>query len=212
MSVAIVDNRGDYGAVIVSASNLQIDHSALSVPPSTGIVLLQNEIPDNTNIAIAQQARAQNIPVMLNAAPFRNIPTALEPLIDILVLNRIEAEQYFKRPFANADEVASALTRTRSPIHTLIVTLGEDGLVYRDKSARVDTKSACSVVVHSTHGAGDMFCGALASQLITANSLSTALDYAMAAAACHVSATPDQRSHIDSANVNAMLVQLNQRQ
>lgn len=205
MSVAIVDANGDYGAVIVSAANLEIDSNAIELPESTGLLLLQNEIPDSQNIALAKQARALEIPVMLNAAPYRALSSHFEKLIDILILNRVEATAYFDTQLATVIDVEAALTTTRSSIDTLIVTLGKDGLVYCDENRQATIRSAFSVPVSSSHGAGDMFCGALASRLVAGSNLDEALTYAMAAAAWHVSSNQTERSSFDADAINRLI-------
>jgi ribokinase len=198
MSVAIVDDNGDYGAVIVSASNLDINSDAIEFPVSMGMLVLQNEIDESTNITLAQQARAAGIPVMLNAAPYRSLPNELVNSIDILVLNRVEASAFLNAQISGVADCKFALNSTDSCINTIIITLGAEGLVYRGPDNTVHTKPAYSVSVISSHGAGDMFCGALASSLLGDASLDQALDYAMAAAAWHVSTAILHRSNLDT--------------
>jgi len=205
MSVAIVDANGDYGAVIVSASNQNIDTATIEFPDSAGILLLQNEIPEHANLELAQHASKHNIPVMLNAAPYRTLSMQLEGLIDLLVLNRVEAEQFFGQQLQTNDEVATVLDKAKPSIPTIIVTLGEDGLVYRDSKGQVHRKTAYPVAVQSSHGAGDMFCGALASRILKGELSSQALDYAMAAAACHVSTPLDMRSKLNTEAIQLLL-------
>lgn len=205
MSVAIVNKHGDYGAVIVSASNQKINCDRIAFPESTGIVLLQNEIPDTANLALATNARTRNISVILNAAPYRKLSAKLESLINILVLNRVEAEQFFDSRFADTEELKTMLSKAQSSINTIVVTLGEDGLVYRDRCGQVHYRPACSVRVYSSHGAGDMFCGALASRLVIEADLHEALNYAMASAAWYVSATLDERSELNEQAVAQLL-------
>ena len=94
MSVAIFDDDGDYGAVIVSGANLAITPAQAGVELlSQGKVLvLQNEIPEVVNEAVARHARDLGITTILNAAPARPFSTSLPDLVDILVVNAIEAE------------------------------------------------------------------------------------------------------------------------
>jgi ribokinase len=205
MSVAIVNSQGDYGAVIVSASNQNIDCDHIAFPESTGLVLLQNEIPDTANLALAANAKAHNIPVILNAAPYCKLSAAFESFIDILILNRVEAEQFFDSRFINTEDIKTRLSEAQSTINTIVVTLGEDGLVYRDSCGQVHYRPACSVRVCSSHGAGDMFCGALASRLVTEADFHEALDYAMATAAWYVSATLDERSKLNEQAIERLL-------
>ena len=93
MSVAIVDAAGSYGAVVVSAANRVINASAITLPADTRIVMLQNEVPEAVNIAVAHTARARGARVLLNAAPMRSMAQELLALVDILVVNRVEAAE-----------------------------------------------------------------------------------------------------------------------
>ena len=96
MSVAISDASGDYGAVIVSGANLLVDPAAFAEPglwQGARALILQNEMPDATNIAAARAARAAGATVCLNAAPYRPLSEELAALVDLLVVNAIEAEE-----------------------------------------------------------------------------------------------------------------------
>ena len=55
---------------------------------------------------------------------------------------------------------------------------------------------ALPVQVHSSHGAGDAFAGALAARLAQGADLPNALGYAQMAAALHVASTPAERESI----------------
>ena len=82
MSVAIFDDEGDYGAVIVSGANLAIaPEQATDELLSRGKVLvIQNEIPELVNEAVARRARERGLIIILNAAPARAFSTALPGL------------------------------------------------------------------------------------------------------------------------------------
>ena len=96
MSVAISDAGGDYGAVIVSGANLLVDPAALADPglwQGARALILQNEMPDAINVAAARAARTAGATVCLNAAPYRPLSEELAALVDLLVVNAIEAEE-----------------------------------------------------------------------------------------------------------------------
>ncbi|MGR3503380.1 PfkB family carbohydrate kinase [Pseudaestuariivita sp.] len=175
MSAAIVDAAGDYGAVIVSAANLEIDVSQIEVPPVTEVVLLQNEVPEAVNLAVAEKAKAIGAQVWLNAAPARPLSPALLGGLDMVVVNRVEAE---------------ALGKIACPVLT---TLGSAGVFYQGKAF-----PAYAVEVISTHGAGDMFQGALAAEWVRIKDMAQAIDFAQAAAALHVSSDLDARTRLDA--------------
>src|SRR3984893_4204415 len=81
MSVAIIDAEGDYGAVIVSGTNLRLSNKDLEeareVIRSAQVLVLQNEVLEATNVAAAQLAKDYRIRVIVNAAPARTLETEL---------------------------------------------------------------------------------------------------------------------------------------
>jgi len=196
MSVAIVTGEGDYGAVIVSAANLSFDATRIEIPGSVRFVLLQNEVPEAANAALAAKARADGAKVILNAAPARPFDTDLRSKIDLLIANRVEAAMLSGRALetdADATAVAESLAAGRCDT---IVTLGGDGAVFAPAGGTPQHRPAPPVDVRSSHGAGDAFAGALAARLALGADLPDALGYAQAAAALHVSSTPAERESI----------------
>ena len=59
MSVSIFDDDGDYGAVIVSGANLAIapGQAGIELLSQGKVLVLQNEIPEAVNEAVARRAR-----------------------------------------------------------------------------------------------------------------------------------------------------------
>lgn len=184
MSAAILDAQGAYGAVTVSAANLHIVADDISVPQGTRLVILQNEIPEAVNLYVARLAKAAGAQVWLNAAPARHLSAPLQDLIDLMIVNRGEAAFY-----------AGDWPRDRC-----LCTLGEEGVRYLDRQY-----PSYGVDVVSTHGAGDMFVGALAARVVGGVSVDTAVGFAQAAAALHVALDLDARQHLTAAKVEAFL-------
>lgn len=182
MSAAIVDANGDYGAVIVSAANLNIDPDAVNVDGDVQVLVLQNEVPNKVNVAIARKAKDAQAQVWLNAAPARDLPDALLEMTDLLIVNRVEAAFY------EGSEV------------TTLKTLGADGVCYRRQ-----TYPGYDVDVVSTHGAGDMFVGALAACVGEGNSIEDAIPFAQAAAALHVGSNLQNRATLSATRVSAFM-------
>ena len=89
MSVAITDATGGYGAVIVSAANL-LNDGRDALPERFGICLMQNEVPEAANLALAARLPG-DVRLILNAAPARPIDPALLARCGLLVVNRVEA-------------------------------------------------------------------------------------------------------------------------
>lgn len=197
MSVAIVDAAGEYGAVIVSAANLRIEVDPLELAENTSVLILQNEVPEGVNLRAAQRARALGARVILNAAPAREVCAVLMALIDILVVNRGEAEM-LGGTGTPADQAAALCN---CGCRAVVVTLGADGLVWA-AGGKATALSAFAVDVVSTHGAGDAFVGALATELDRGAEFPAALMRAQAAAGLHVSTPVDQRPAITSQKVS----------
>lgn len=194
MSVALFDASGNYGAVIVPGANWGITAIMLEDSPALGacrVLLLQNEVRPETNRAAAAIARAGGATVVLNAAPARAMADDLAELVDLLVVNEIEAEMMAGCPpvtgFDAAEAAAAVLLRS---VPTVIVTLGGDGLVLASRKSPPMRIPGHPVAVESTHGAGDALIGALAARLADGSSLTDAVRYANAAAAALV-ATPE---------------------
>jgi len=190
MSAAIVDSNGEYGAVIVSAANLNIVAHEVDVPEGTSLVILQNEIPCEVNLEVALNAKAIGAKVWLNAAPARKISNDLVEAIDLLIVNKVEAEFYARIGFAV----------------NLLKTLGADGVSYKGVQY-----SGFPVDVVSTHGAGDMFVGALASQVVYGTNMAGAIKFAQAAAALHVSSQLDKRKKLNNQAVTTFLAAQDKR-
>jgi ribokinase len=191
MSVAIEEADGEYGAVVVSGANNAMDAGVVAAEwsPLWGgkVLLLQNEIPEAVNTAAAQSMKSASGIVLLNAAPARAMSGALLDLVDVLIVNRVEARMLtgliVETP-PDAEQAAAALaTATRD----VIVTLGKHGLVLRTRTGEVHQLAAVPVNAVSTHGAGDCFCGTLAAHLSLGANLMAACNLASAAAAALIS-------------------------
>lgn len=194
LSVAVVGTDGEYGAVVVSAANRRLRADGFALPEGTRVVVMQNEVPEAVNRAVATEARRRGATVVLNAAPMR--PTAPETmrLVDLLVVNRIEAEALLAVRIRDAGDALDAVTRAGVAFDgETIVTLGSEGLVHRDRGGRVRHHAVRPAPAVSAHGAGDAFVGALSARLAAPAAMEEAIAFAQAAAARFVSTPPEER-------------------
>ena len=192
MSVAIFDDEGDYGAVIVSGANLAIAPEQASDRLLSGgkVLVLQNEIPELVNEAVARRAREQGLMVILNVAPARPFATSLPHLIDVIVVNAVEAEMLGARPVSSLETASQAAAALALTFRAAVVTAGPDGVAYCGGAAQRAMLPGLPVKVASTHGAGDAFVGTLAARLASGDDMSAALTIANREAAKLVS-TPE---------------------
>jgi ribokinase len=193
MSVAVLQDNGEYGAVIVSGANATIDTQGISenwkALGGAKVLVLQNEIPHAVNLAAAKCARAHGATVVLNAAPARTFSNDLLDLVDILVVNRVEAEAMSNRSVADRSSAISVIPILCGKQRSVVITLGGEGLVVCDKSGPIIEMAALPVKVTSTHGAGDCFVGVLAAALAQGMQLIEASRSANEKAAAFVSRT-----------------------
>ena len=190
MSVAVIDADGDYGAVIVSGANLYIDTAQFADADlwhGAKVLILQNEVPEAVNIAAARAARENGLLVCINAAPWREMSPGMMALLDILVVNAVEAEDMGAAPVTDLASAQAAAKALSLNVPQVIVTAGGDGVAWAVRDGETGAMPSLPVTVISTHGAGDMFIGTLCHAIAQGAFLEPALAQANAAAARHIS-------------------------
>ncbi len=210
-SVAIVDAAGDYGAVVASGANQLINADRLAIPEGTRYLVLQNEIAEKANRSVAKLAHSAGAKIVLNAAPWRPVDPELMKIVDILIVNRVEAEGLLQCATPSVDQVLSALDKMPPHANCTVVTLGADGLVFSKGGNRPSHIAPFDVTALSTHGAGDVFVGAMCAELLRESPMRDALTYASAAAALHVSTPVEQRLSIDANQTLSFMGQAHRR-
>ena len=207
LSVAVVGEDGEYGAVVVSSANRQLLADGFAMPPGARVLVLQNEVPEAVNRSVAAEARESGAAVVLNAAPMRPMAPEMLELVDLLIVNRIEAEALFASPIRSAEDALRIAEGTGA---SLIVTLGSEGLVHRDRRGRARHHQVSPATVVSAHGAGDVFVGALAARMAAQAPMEDAIAAAQAAAARFVS-TPLEERGIAAASVSRTVMHSGKR-
>ncbi|MGQ9838269.1 MAG: ribokinase [Cyanobacteriota bacterium] len=205
LALITVDPSGQNQIVVSPGANGR--YTPQELPPFTAaaLLLLQLEIPMPTVLAVAEQAFAQGIPILLNPAPIQPLPGSLLRQIRYLVLNETEAASLSQSPIETREQAKKAAQRLQKQgIPTVILTLGGAGLVWADGEAS-GYLAAHAVKVVDTTAAGDGFCGALAACLAAGGSLQEALRFANAAAALAVTRAGAQPSLASRAEIEAFL-------
>lgn len=185
-----VDGAGENAIVVASGANL--DSRADQVPeellsPQT-IVTLQMEVPSTENWRLVERAKNAGARVLLNLAPAGMVPESVLRLIDIIVVNELEAVALAADVGLGAD-VPSRVPRLLADRYSLtcIVTLGGAGALSFGPDGGFAVP-ALPIAPVDTTAAGDAFCGGLAAALDRGLALETALRYASVGAgiACMV--------------------------
>lgn len=164
LGMITVADGGENTIVVASGANALVtaEDVVASDAAITGasVLLLQLEIPLAANMEAAKRARAAGVPVILNAAPARQMPREFLSLVDVLLINRSEAATLTGqdlgtepgRLLLRAGEIGPA---------TVILTLGAQGAIvsHRGRQRRIPTLQVSAV---DAVGAGDAFSGAIA--------------------------------------------------
>lgn len=202
LAVVSVDDGGENTIVVVPGANASLapaDVGGLASLLDEGdILLLQLEVPVETSVAAASIARERGARVLLNAAPLGGVAAPLDGLLgltDILILNETEACLLAGTTVeeVGADWTALAAELARRGPQAVVLTLGERGAVVHGPDGGWHQPAFSAEVVDTT-GAGDAFCGALASALAQERTLSVAVQRGCAAGAFAVRQAGAQRA------------------
>jgi len=169
-AVITVDTHGENSIVVIPGANATVGGSGL--PPST-VVLAQLEVPVAAVTAAFTRARAAGRRTLLNPAPVpeHGLPDELLALSDIVIPNEHELSL-----LGGLDALL------RRGVGTVVVTRGAAGVSVDDATGSWHVE-ASRVDPIDTTGAGDAFCGALASRLAAGDTMETAVRHAAAAGA-----------------------------
>ncbi|GJI57458.1 ribokinase [Bacillus altitudinis MN12] len=177
----IILAEGDNSIVVVKGANNEVTphyvKDALSSIENIGIVLIQQEIPEETVEAVCTICSEKGIPVILNPAPARKVSQQILDQAAYITPNEHEAALMF-----DGLTIAEAL---RQYPNKLLITEGKNGVRYFDGSKEVLVPGYPVKAVDTT-GAGDTFNGALAVALTEGKSLYDALAFANLAASISV--------------------------
>lgn len=158
------------------------------------ILLLQLEIPVETDFYAAKAATKCRIKTILNPAPAQKLPDELLKNVWALTPNEIEAETLTGitiHNLASCSKAASALYNRG--VKNIIITLGETGAYIKSESF-TGLVPGIKVDAIDTTAAGDVFNGALAVALAEGKELKEAVEFANRAASISVTRLGAQAS------------------
>lgn len=182
-----VDSRGENVIVVASGANADINAAAVQqeadVLETARIAVTQLETPLDAVARFADLCSDVGVDLILNAAPYRQVPENLLRRCRYLILNRDEATSLtgvIVQDRASAGD--AAVEATRLGADRVVITLGGQGCVALADGQLVHL-DAYRVPVTDTTGAGDAFVGAFAVALSRGGDLDDALRFAAAAGA-----------------------------
>lgn len=196
VALIAVDDDGENLIVVAPGANSKLtslteeDRAAIAAADA---VVLQLEIPMETVLEAASAAREAGVTVLLNAAPARSLPPELLSLVDVLIVNLIEAQMVLGEVDSSARRSRSAaargmhayslMERLRALAPKVVLTVGADGAFYADREGTWMHIPAPKVDAVDTTAAGDGFVGAFAVAYTEGKPIAEALGWACAAGA-----------------------------
>lgn len=168
----IIVSQGDNRIIVAPGANLAVTTQLVDLHRSlikqSDVVLLQLEIPIETVIHTIHLANLFNVPVIVNPAPYQDLPDSVVKGATYLTPNKLEAAEM-----------------TMVSQKKMIITKGEEGVTFYENGNEVSVPGY-SVNTIDTTGAGDTFNGVLACEIGSGTKLATAIRQANAAAALSV--------------------------
>jgi ribokinase len=144
-------------------------------------LLMQGNLGRPTTLAGLEAARAAGLGTLLNPAPIAFDYAGLWPLIDVAILNEVEAKL-----LGGSEHVDSAAVRLLAAgSRWVVVTLGAAGARLYDASGMTPVPAPAVTPVDTT-GAGDVVCGVLTAGLSQGMAMRAAIGWAVAAASLSV--------------------------
>jgi ribokinase len=211
-AMILVNDEGENCIVITPGANNELSPGVVESLEkdiaNAFIVVLQMEIPLETVGKVCALASKHGTAVLLNVAPAREIDPGLLKGIEFLVVNETEIETITKQSIASIGEEAVMDTLLKMGPKTVILTLGKNGSLVKNKNVSRHIPAFVVDTVDST-AAGDTFCGALVAKLSTGTELLEAVQFATAASAICVTKmgaqpsipTEEEVGHFISQNV-----------
>ncbi|GAA4675759.1 ribokinase [Phytohabitans rumicis] len=195
VALVVVNSHGENCIVVTPGANAaftSLTEAELSAVRGADVLVSQLEVPVETVTEAALAARAAGVRVLLNAAPARALPTELLDAVDLLVVNEGEARA-----------IAGDMSDILSVVPRAVVTLGDQGAWYGDRTGVSVRVPAFKVETVDSTAAGDAFTGALAVAWGEGRDMVEAVRWACAAGAVcarrlGASVSLPQRAEIDA--------------
>jgi ribokinase len=190
----------------VSAADVD---AARGLIESASVFVTQLEQPIPAAHHALQIARAAGVTTILNPAPAAALAADVLALCDYITPNETEAEALTGLPVTTVLEAeAAADVLLAKGVGTVIITLGANGALYRDRNRSVHVPVISAGPVVETTGAGDAFNGGFAVALSEGQPVIDAIRFGCAAAGISVTRPGTAPSMPSRAEVDALLARI----
>ena len=212
VAVIVVSEKGENSIVLSPGANSKVTPEDLdaniSILRSAGMVLTQLEIPLETVEHLAHICARENVPLILDPAPARDLPPGIFKDIAWFTPNQTEAAFYLGNKHSEVNsqapaEIANILLS--NGCRGVVLKMGAHGTYLRSPSGMGSLVPAFSVDAIDTTAAGDAFNAGFATALMLGKSPLDSAVFAAAVAAISVTRTGAQPSMPSMAEVEEFI-------
>lgn len=208
--IFVDDATGDNAIIIApgAAGRISVDdvEAQADLIQSADVFVTQLEQPMPAAQRALEIARAGGTKTILNPAPAAELSDEMLALCDYVTPNESEAEGITGISVETPDDAARAADALLARgVGAAIITLGAQGVFYKDKEIAVHVPAISAGDVVETTGAGDAFNGGFAVALAEGMSPENALRFACATAGISVTRVGTAPSMPDRAEIDALL-------
>lgn len=187
--ITIVD--GNNFIILDSGANAtltpQVIENYKAIIAESEYCVMQLEIPVETVLKVCEIAKSSDTKIILNPAPYKELPSSVFSELDYIIPNEHEAHDLTGIYPDNKESTTKAVLKLKQMgAKNVIITLGERGCAYSIDD-KVIFRPALKTDVVDTTSAGDTFIGALVSELSQNKTLEDAVSFAIKASAITVS-------------------------
>lgn len=208
--IFIEEATGDNAIIVAPGAAGHMDGGDLEAEAEliagAGVFITQLEQPLAAAHRGLEIAREAGVMTILNPAPAAELSDAMLGLCDLITPNESEAEALTGLSVTNLAEAEAAADALRARgAGAAIITLGSQGVLYKDGTQSLHQSAQAPGPVVETTGAGDAFNGGLATALAEGQSMAEALKFGCATAGISVTRAGAGPSMPKRAEIEAFL-------
>ena len=212
VALITTSSRGENNIVVVPGANEHLTpaflEKAAPLLQRAGMILTQLEIPFDTVDYLAHIAERNDVPLMLDPAPARDLPMSLLRRVAWITPNETEIRELLKRRIeSESDYYAAAECLLSSGTKNVLLKMGSRGALVAQQDGLKEIVSAFPVDPVDTTAAGDAFNGGFAVGLMRGMNPIESAGFASAVAAISVTRAGAQPSMPTSAEVEQFLAE-----
>lgn len=196
-ALIMVNAEGENCIVVAPGANANLspgDIETVNIIPEAEIILMQLEIPIETIIAVARNAKSNGQRVIINPAPAQKLNDEL--LNGLFLITPNETEASLLTGVTVTDDLTAAKAAAvflSKGVKNVIITLGKQGAYFQNNNMKLKIDAPVVQAVDTT-AAGDTFSGALTVALTEKMNWEKAIKFAVKAASISVTRMGAQAS------------------